>query len=165
MNLLIFLYTAHWCSANTHFAMSFNQPPTQDVKPEEPSTLNETIPTTPAPKTRMAAKFPGPSATSTPMPKSRVTDDAMEGFAKSMDIEATPKVGISKKTVLKMIFKTLCKIVIQMCDLCVKYQTYLIWSHKFSVDTSKEEVGYPRRIFDPTVRVSRPWGCVSGGVG
>uniref|UniRef100_K1QMS1 Protein fantom n=1 Tax=Magallana gigas TaxID=29159 RepID=K1QMS1_MAGGI len=73
------------------------KPPTQDVKPEEPSTLSETIPTTPAPKTRMAAKFPGPSATSTPMPKSRVPDDAMEGFAKSMDIEATPKTPAKKK--------------------------------------------------------------------
>lgn len=161
MNLLIFLYTAHWCSANTNFTMSFNQPPTQDVKPEEPSTLSETIPTTPAPKTRMAAKFPGPSATSTPMPKSSVPDDAMEGFAKSMDIEATPKVGMCKKIVLKMMFKTLCKIVIQMC----KCQVYLVLSHQFSVVSSKEEIGYPRRIFNPTIRVSGPWGCVTGGVG
>ncbi|XP_048736763.2 protein fantom-like isoform X2 [Ostrea edulis] len=73
-------------------------PPTQDVKPEEPTTLNETLPVTPAPtKTRMAAKFPGPSATSTPMPKSQLTDSTMEGFVKFMDVDTTPKTPAKKK--------------------------------------------------------------------
>ncbi|XP_022337426.2 protein fantom-like isoform X1 [Crassostrea virginica] len=70
------------------------KPPTQDVKPEEP----ESSSVTPAPaKTRIAAKFPGPSATSTPMPKSRGTEEAMEGFARSMDIDIAPKTQAKKK--------------------------------------------------------------------
>ncbi|XP_062566792.1 protein fantom-like [Saccostrea cucullata] len=76
------------------------QPPTQDVKPEEPTPLDETLPPAQT-KTRMAAKFPGPSATSTPMPKSRLTDDTMEGFVKSMDIDTTPKAAPKKKLELQ----------------------------------------------------------------
>mgnify|MGYP003690738981 CR=1 FL=1 len=92
-NLIEIKYSAHEI-CQIKFNILHPQPPTHDVKPEEPTTLTESSSVTPAPaKTRIAAKFPGPSATSTPMPKSRGTEEAMEGFARSMDIDIAPKVG------------------------------------------------------------------------